>query len=126
MDASSAAPTIEWRYKKQVPQMSSPLLVGRELYMVSDKGVLTCLDAQTGDVHYSERLGGSFSSSPLLADGRIYVSNREGETYVIAPGREFKQLAKNTLDGAIMASPAAVDGALIIRTEKGLYRIEAK
>ena len=86
----------------------------------------TCLDAKTGEVHYTQRLGGNFSSSPLWADGRIYVSNREGETFVLAPGKEYQLLAKNTLDGAIMASPAPVDGALFIRTDKALYRIENK
>ena len=92
--------------------------------MVSDNGVATCLDAKTGAMLWSERLGGNFSSSPLYADGRIYVSNREGKTFVLAPGREYKLLATNQLDGTIMASPAAVDDALFIRTDKALYRIE--
>lgn len=123
LDGSSANPEISWRYKKGVPQMPSPLLVGNELYMVSDKGVATCLDAKSGELVWSERLGGNFSSSPLLVDGRIYVSNREGATYVFAPDREYKLLATNQLDGQIMASLAAVDGALIIRTDKALYKI---
>ncbi|HTN75406.1 MAG TPA: PQQ-binding-like beta-propeller repeat protein, partial [Pirellulaceae bacterium] len=123
LDGSSANPEIAWRYKKGVPQMPSPLLVGDELYMVSDKGVGTCLDAKTGELLWSERLGGNFCSSPLFVDGRIYVSNREGATFVIKPGRKFELLATNQLDGQIMASPAVVDGALFIRTEKALYRI---
>jgi outer membrane protein assembly factor BamB len=104
--------------------MPSMLLVENELFMVNDKGVATCLDAATGEVHWTERLGGNFSSSPLFADGRIYVSNREGETFVLAPGKEYKLLATNKLEGAIMASPAAVDEALYLRTENALYRIE--
>ena len=123
LDGSSANPEITWRYKKSVPQMPSPLLVGDELYMVSDKGIATCLDAKTGEMIWTERLGGNFSSSPLLVEGRIYVSNREGATYVLQPGREYKLLATNQLDGQIMASPAALDGALIIRTEKALYKL---
>ena len=117
---------IEWRYKKQVPQMPSPLLVGSELYMVSDKGIATCLDAKTGDPLWSERLGGNFSSSPLFADGRIYVGNREGMTYVLTPGSNYNLLASNQLDGSIMATPAALDNALFIRTDQALYRIEKK
>ncbi|MEO8495782.1 MAG: PQQ-binding-like beta-propeller repeat protein [Planctomycetota bacterium] len=117
---------IEWRYKKQAPQMPSPLLVGSELYIVSDKGIATCLNAATGDPLWSERLGGNFSSSPLLADGRIYVSNREGMTYVLAPGSTYDLLASNQLDGSIMATPAALDNALFIRTDQALYRIEKK
>lgn len=126
VDGASVNPAIAWRSKKGVPKMSSPLLVGSELYMVSDNGVATCLDAKTGETLWTERLGGNFSSSPLYADGRIYVGNREGETFVIAPGREFKLLATNSLEGTIMASPAAVDQAIFLRTEKALYRIEKK
>jgi outer membrane protein assembly factor BamB len=125
VEGSSDEPSIAWRSKRSVPKMSSPLLVGQELYMVSDEGIISCLDALKGDVIYNKRLGGNFSSSPLFADGRIYVGNREGETFVIQPGREYKLLATNQLaGGAIMASPAAVDGAIYLRTEKGLYRIE--
>lgn len=126
VDGTSANPAIEWRSKKGVPKMSSPLLVGEELYMVSDNGVATCLDAKTGDTLWSKRLGGNFCSSPLYADGRIYVGNREGETFVLAPGKEFILLATNKLDDTIMASPAAVDKAIYLRTEKSLYRIEKK
>ena len=103
-----------------------PLLVGDELYMISDKGIATCLNAKTGDLLWSERLGGNFSSSPIFADGRIYVGNREGITFVLAPGAEYKLLASNQLDGAIMATPAALDNTLFIRTDKALYRIEKK
>jgi outer membrane protein assembly factor BamB len=126
VDGASANPEIAWRTKKGVPKMSSPLLVGDELYMVSDNAIVTCLDAKTGDVLYSERLGGNVSSSPLYADGRIYVGNREGEMFVLAPGRTYKLLATNKLDGQIMASPAAVGEALYVRTEKSLYRFEKK
>lgn len=118
------APELAWRFKKQAPQMPSPLLVGDELYIVNDRGVATCLDAKTGEVHWSERLGGNFCSSPLLADGRIYVGNREGQMFVFAPGKKYSPLAVNQLDGAIMASPLAVGSGLYVRTDKALYRIE--
>ncbi|HLQ45874.1 MAG TPA: hypothetical protein VK137_14140, partial [Planctomycetaceae bacterium] len=65
----------------------------------------------------------NFCSSPLFADGRIYVGNREGQTFVFAPDHSFKLLATNQLDGQIMATPAAVDAALFVRTDKALYRI---
>jgi outer membrane protein assembly factor BamB len=121
---AATAPTIAWREKKGVPNMPSPLVVGDELYMVSDKGVATCLDAKTGDAVWTERLGGNFSSSPLFADGRIYVGNRDGKTFVIKPGRTFTLEATNQLDGQIMATPAALDRALYLRTDKAIYRIE--
>jgi sugar lactone lactonase YvrE/outer membrane protein assembly factor BamB len=120
------APTIAWREKKGAPNMPSPLVVGDELYMVSDKGVATCLDAKTGDAVWAERLGGNFSSSPLYADGRMYVGNRDGQTFVIKPGRTFTLEATNQLEGQIMATPAALDRAIYLRTDKALYRIEKR
>ncbi|MFM7035077.1 MAG: PQQ-binding-like beta-propeller repeat protein [Planctomycetia bacterium] len=122
--AGDGAPQIAWRQKKGAPTMSSPLVIGDELSVVSDKGIMTCLDARSGDVLWSERLGGNFSSSPLFADGRIYVGNRDGHTFVIKPGKEFDLLATNQLDGRIFATPAAVGSALYLRTDKALYRIE--
>jgi hypothetical protein len=116
-------PEIVWRFTSGGPTMPSPLLVGEELYFVSDGGILTCLDARTGAEHYRERLGGNFSASPLHADGKIFVSTREGVTAVLKPGRRFELLATNALPGTILASPAAVDGALFLRTEAALYRI---
>ncbi|MEY4484606.1 MAG: Serine/threonine-protein kinase AfsK [Verrucomicrobiota bacterium] len=117
-------PEIAWTYTKGAPTMSSPILVGEELYFVNDGGILTCLDAKTGNENYRERLGGNFNASPLFADGRLYFFSREGLTHVIAPGKSFQKLAESKLDGQIMASPAAVDGAIFLRTDKALYRIE--
>jgi len=116
-------PEIAWRFHRQAPQMPSPLLIGDELYMVSEKGIATCLNALTGEPYWSERLGGNFSSSPIFADGHIYVGNREGEMFVFDPGTTFQTVTKNQLDGQIMATPAAVDDQLIIRTDKALYCI---
>ncbi|QDU97934.1 PQQ-binding-like beta-propeller repeat protein [Lignipirellula cremea] len=124
--ADVAEPKIAWRFNRQAPQQPSPLLVGDELYLAGDRGVATCLDAKTGEVLWSQRLGGNYSASPLFADGKIYFSSREGVTTVIQPGRTYQELAVNKLDGQIMASLAAVDQALYIRTDKALYRIEKK
>lgn len=122
----ATTPEIAWRAKKGAPQMPSPLVVGDELYLVSDKGVATCMDAKSGEVHWSERLGGNFCSSPLFADGRIYVGNREGDMFVLAPGKKLEILATNKVDGAVMASPAAVGRSLFVRTDRTLYRIEKR
>ncbi len=122
----ATTPEIAWRAKKGAPQMPSPLVVGDELYLVSDKGVATCMDAKTGEVHWSERLGGNFCSSPLFADGRIYVGNREGDMFVLEPGKTLKIIATNKVDGAVMASPAAVGKSLFVRTDRTLYRIEKR
>jgi outer membrane protein assembly factor BamB len=119
-------PEIAWRYDKGAPTMPSPLLVGNELYFVNDGGIITCLDAKTGAEHYRERLGGNYSSSPTLADGKIYVHSREGLTTVVKPGIKFEVLEKNQLPGKIFASLAAADNALFLRTDTTLYRLEEK
>jgi outer membrane protein assembly factor BamB len=121
----SRLPEIAWRFNKGTPTMPSPLLVGNELYFVHDTGVFTCLDAITGKEVYRERLGGNFSSSPWFADGHLYVSNREGVTYVIKPGAPFKLISENRLPEAIYATPAAIDRAIYLRTETQLYRIQS-
>ena len=114
-----------WTLRRGVPLTPSPLLVGDELYIVSDLGVATCLDARTGETRWQQRLGGNFSASPVFADGRIYFQSEEGVTTVLAPGIEYRELATNELDGAILASMAVADGALFIRTHDHLYRIGA-
>ena len=118
-------PHIAWKYSRGVSNQPSPILVGDEVYFVGDSGgLVTCLDAHSGEVHWRERIGGNYSASPLHANGKLYFQSREGETTVLKPGKTFKVLAKNKLDGQHMAS-AAVDGdALILRTDKALYRIE--
>jgi outer membrane protein assembly factor BamB len=115
-----------WSLERGAPHSPSPLLVGDELYVVSDGGVATCLDAESGEVHWQERLGGNFSASPLLAAGRIYFLSETGETIVIAPGKEFKELARNQVDGQTLASLTPLEGAMLLRTGTHLYRFEAE
>jgi outer membrane protein assembly factor BamB len=122
---SNASPAIQWKFRQGVPTISSPLLVGDNLYYVSDSGgIVTCLDAHSGQDHWRERIGGNHAASPLFADGNIYFCSREGETSILRPGKTFQVLSRNNLDGSIMASPAAVDQALYVRTDQALYRIE--
>jgi outer membrane protein assembly factor BamB len=116
---------VAWRMRKNAPLTPSPLLVGDELYTLSDGGVLSCLDARTGRVHYQQRLGGTYSASPLFADGKIYVQSEDGTGTVVKAGRQFEELAHNPLEERSLASFAAADGALFIRTAKHLYRIES-
>jgi hypothetical protein len=116
---------IVWQEKKGAPNMPSPLVVGEQLFMVSDKGVATFLDARTGAPIATLRLGGNVSSSPLFADGRIYVGNRDGDTFVIDPEAkpEPAVIATNHLDGRIFATPAAVGDSMYLRTDTALYRL---
>ena len=107
-----------------MPTRPSQLIVGDLLYVVSDAGVITCLELKTGKAVWQERLDGKYSASPLYVDGRIYFFSEEGVTTVIKPGRKYDKLAANQLDGRFMASPAVTGKALILRTAGHVYRIE--
>jgi outer membrane protein assembly factor BamB len=115
---------VAWTLRRAAPLTPSPLLVGDELYLVSDIGIASCLDAETGEVRWQQRLGGNYSASPISADGRIYFLSEEGAATVIAPGKEFRRLAVNSLDGVTLASMAVSSGSIFIRTNSQLYRIQ--
>jgi outer membrane protein assembly factor BamB len=119
-----AQSNVEWKLSKGAPRYSSPVLVDDLLYMGSEQGVVTCVEAATAKVLWQERLGGLFMPSPLYADGKLYFFNEEGKTFVVATGREFKLLATNELPGGFMASPAVHGKALILRTKDAVWRIE--
>jgi outer membrane protein assembly factor BamB len=116
---------IAWSTTRGAPFTPSPISVGDELYVVSDLGVLSCLDAKTGTLGWQQRLGGNYSASPIFADGRIYFLSEEGVATVIAPGTTFQKLAVNELDGATLASMAVARGSIYIRSLTHLYRIGA-
>ena len=109
------------------PDVPTPDTDGTLLYVVADNGVLSCLDLATGKVHYGpQRLRvGTYSSSPLLADGKLYVTSEEGLTSVIKAGTTFELLAENPLDDFTVSSPAAAGGQLFIRTKGHLFVIGA-
>jgi outer membrane protein assembly factor BamB len=114
---------VEWKLDRGVPLTPSPLLVGNELYLVTDNGIATCVDAKTGKEYWRVRLGGNHSASPIYADGRIYFLSEEGESVVLAPGQQLKHLATNQLEGRTLASMAVAGGSIFIRSETHLYRI---
>jgi outer membrane protein assembly factor BamB len=115
---------VAWRVKRSVPNKPSVLLVDGSVYMVDDGGIASCLEAKTGRVVWSERVGGNYSASPIYANGQIYCCSEEGKTTVFAASREFKALAVNQIDDGIMASPAVSGNALYLRGKSGLYCIE--
>jgi outer membrane protein assembly factor BamB len=117
---------IDWTFAKSVPTRPCPLLVDDLLYMVSDDGVASCLEAKTGKPVHSVRLDGKFTASPVYADGRLYFANQEGATYVVEAGPELKVLAVNELKEGCMATPALAGKALFLRTKTDLYRLEQK
>jgi outer membrane protein assembly factor BamB len=117
---------VAWTITRGAPYTPSPLLVGNDLYYVSDTGVLSLADAASGQIVWQQRLGGNYSASPVFVDGRIYFQSEEGMTTVIAPGREFRRLASNRLDGATLASMAVSGGSFFIRSDSHLYRIAGR
>ena len=114
---------VQWKLDRGVPLTPSPLLVGNELYLVTDNGIVTCLDAKTGKEYWRARIGGNHSASPIYADGRIYFLSEEGESVVLAPGQQLKHLATNQLDGRTLASMAVSNGSIFIRSDTHLYRL---
>lgn len=117
---------VVWKMTKDVPHESSPVLVGDLLYLLSDRGVLICKQATTGNTVWSERLEGQYGASLLYADNRIYISSKQGKTIVIEPGLTFRVLAVNELDGFLGASPAVAGKSLLLRTKTHLYRVQSK
>ncbi|MBM4002468.1 MAG: PQQ-like beta-propeller repeat protein [Planctomycetes bacterium] len=115
---------LAWQCSKGIAHVPSPLLVGKELYVVDNSGVASCLDALTGEVLWRERLGGNYDASPIEVRGRIYYLSRDGKMTVLAAGRSYQVLATNQLEGTFKASPAVSGKALFLRSEADLYRIE--
>jgi outer membrane protein assembly factor BamB len=115
---------VAWTVAKSAPNTPSLLLVGSELYMVSDAGIASCMDARTGRIHWQERVGGNYSASPIHANGRIYFQNEEGTGVVLQAGKTFRKLAANPLDERTLASYAVMEDALFIRGEQHLFKIK--
>ena len=117
---------VVWKMTKDVPHESSPVLFRDLLYLLSDRGVLICKQATTGNTVWSERLEGQYGASLLYADNRIYISSKQGKTIVIEPGLTFRVLAVNELDGFLGASPAVAGKSLLLRTKTHLYCVQSK
>ena len=105
--------------------MPTPVTDGTYFYIVNDRGIVFCLDAKTGETIYGpQRIApGTYSSSPVLADGKIYVTNEDGTTTVYSAGPEFRILAENMMDEYTLSSVAISDGQLFLRTDSFLYAV---
>jgi outer membrane protein assembly factor BamB len=117
---------VAWRVTRSVPQKPSILLVGDLIILVNDTGVVSAVDAKTGENIWRARVDGTYSASPIVSGGRVYTFNEDGKTTVFEAGREFKVLAENFLEDGFMASPAVAGNALFLRTRTHLYRIEER
>jgi outer membrane protein assembly factor BamB len=118
---------VAWSEHKGVLGVSSPLYYNRRLYTFQNGGIVFARNAQTGALVYSGRTGASgyYYSSPVAADNKIYIASEEGVVAVLDAGEQMNVLARNKLDGGILATPAIVDGKLYVRTERDLYAFAA-
>lgn len=116
---------VVWRTDRAVPLTPSPLLAGDNLFLLSDRGVASYLDAKTGKLIWRERIDGSFSASPIWSNGLLYVQSEDGTGIVLKASQEFQKVAENPLGERSLASYAVEDDALFIRTADHLYRIES-
>ena len=117
---------LAWSKNRGGTYIPSPLVYRGHFYTNANNGRLTCYDAVTGERVYRARIGGvggSYAASPVAADGRLYFTNEEGDTFVVRAGDEYELLAKNSVDGTVLSTPAASNGLLVIRTLTHVYGI---
>jgi len=114
---------VVWKIGSGAPYISSLVHYDGLIYMVGDVGVLTVVDAKTGERVFQERIGGVYSASPIAADGKVYLVSEDGETIVISAGRTPSVLSRNKLTARQLASPAVAGGRLFIRSDDVLYAI---
>lgn len=114
---------VQWQVGKGIPEVPSPLVYQKRVYLIRNGGLLACRDLETGQVLYDERLDapGGYYASPLAADGRIYLASDRGVVTVLKAGDTLEILARNDLGEAVFASPAAVEDVLYIRSNGHLW-----
>lgn len=119
-------PHLLWQLRRDVPYVTCFLESNNQVYYVADKGVAGCLDLKTGKVHWTQRLAGNFTSSPILVDGKVIAINEEGELFVFnASPMKYENLGRLKLGESVLASPAMADGKLYVRGQHHLYCIGA-
>lgn len=120
--------TVEevYRVSRGAPHIPTPLIYGGLMFLWDDRGIVTCVEAQTGETIWQKRIGGTFFGSPVCVDGRLYCIDRNGVVVVIEAGREFKLLARNELGEASCATPAVAGGVMYLRTESRLFSLGGK
>ncbi|MBT5017308.1 MAG: PQQ-binding-like beta-propeller repeat protein [Planctomicrobium sp.] len=116
---------LKWELDRQMPHSPSPILVGEELYVVSDSGIASCIEAKTGEIHWQERVEGKYSASPTAANGLVYFQDEEGTTVVVKAAKEFEEVSRNSIGSneRTFASFAVEGNSLLLRSENHLYRI---
>jgi len=114
---------VVWRSARGAPSTPTPLLVGSELYFVSDNGIASCVDAKTGERHWMERLGGNYSASPVYVNERVLFLSEDGVATWVKPSVEYTVVGKNELTGRTFATPSFYQDAMFLRTDEHLLKI---
>jgi outer membrane protein assembly factor BamB len=114
---------VLWRSESPILQLLTPVVRDGLIYTIDTRNVMKCIDSNSGEVVWEQRVRGRYNASPVYAAGKIFFPSTTGNVLVIREGKQFYQLAENQLDGEIWASPAIYDNSLLIRTSKFLYKI---
>jgi outer membrane protein assembly factor BamB len=120
--------SIAWSMIRGGPYIPTPVVYGDQLYVLLNNGVLAAYNVTTGQRIYQERLGGtggSFSASPVVADGKLYLASEDGDVFVVKAGAAYELLAKNSVGEIVMATPAVSDGIIIVRGLRNVYAFGA-
>ncbi|MBW8330617.1 MAG: PQQ-binding-like beta-propeller repeat protein [Prolixibacteraceae bacterium] len=116
-----ATPEIVWEADEYLPEVSSPLAVNGLLYIATTYGVFTCLDAKTGEKHWEQEYGDAFYSSPIYADGKVYITDMSGKTYIVKATKDYQLVATSELGEKSVCSPVFADGKVYLRGMNNLY-----
>jgi outer membrane protein assembly factor BamB len=122
----TGTPNVPWKYAKGTAYVPSPILYSDYLYLTTDRGILTCIDAKTGEVKYEGGripIPATFTASPVAFEGKILMTSEDGDTFIVKAGPKHEILATNSVGEPVYASPAIADGRIFIRGEKNLYCI---
>jgi outer membrane protein assembly factor BamB len=122
----TGTPNVPWKYAKGTAYVPSPILYGDYLYLTTDRGILTCIDAKTGEVKYEGGripIPATFTASPVAFEGKILMTSEDGDTFIVKAGPSHQILGTNSIGEAVYASPAIADGRIFIRGERNLYCI---
>lgn len=122
----TGTPNVPWKYAKGTAYVPSPILYGDYLYLTTDRGILTCIDAKTGEVKYEGGripIPATFTASPVAFEGKILMTSEDGDTFIVKAGPKHEVLGTNSVGEPVYASPAIADGRIFIRGEKNLYCI---
>lgn len=122
----TGTPNVLWKYAKGTAYVPSPILYGDYLYLTTDRGILTAIDAKTGEVKYEGGripIPATFTASPVAFEGKILMTSEDGDTFMVKAGPKHEILGTNSVGEPVYASPAIADGRIFIRGEKNLYCI---